>query len=365
MTVKLDYFLPLSATSLPDGMAANLKQLLNEISPFADLPCADGRPIGRSLIVDSLYGQIFESWITEARGIYGTDALPPPAGYTRADRGYLRVPYRKVPHISVGSREQLRGVLNAWRRRNPDSMMLLRGQRRQYFTARSGETMDVLYAHQSAQEPSLFPSASRAVIDLRPVMAGWLALVDLYLFRNCPRKVNQQLRRFSQTHDRHALGMALAQHYGLPSSGMDATGGLEVALFFAFHEFAALDTGSSPPSLRREPVLYVFLMPDRFAYSYTEMLGDWAAPMFPRPAAQDSYFLNTGWGYSMNECARFLFAALRLDPKGDFGPLPTVQTMFPPNDPFAAFLDGARAAEIPAAVSRYVATKDHHVVGDA
>ena len=33
------------------------------------------------------------------------------------------------------------------------------------------------------------------------------------------------------------LAISLAQHYGLPSVGLDATTDIDVALFFALHEF--------------------------------------------------------------------------------------------------------------------------------
>jgi hypothetical protein len=252
-------------------MANGLKHQLNELSPFIDLPPTDlGLP--RDFIVDERYGQVYESWVESARGVYGITEQLPISGFDRfANRGFLRVPFRRIPRIGVPDRKTLGNLLNSWRRSNPDVVMLLRGQTREYLIARDESTLDVLYGDVQAMEPSLLPSAERAGVDFDLIMTEWLTLLDFFLLGNCPSEEQARLMRFAQTYDRLGLGMAMAQHYGLPSVGLDVTAAIDIALFCALTDcvFDAAVGGyvTQRVDARATPVLYVFMAPDRFACS--------------------------------------------------------------------------------------------------
>lgn len=330
---------------LDAGMANGLKHQLNELSPFIELPTV-GSSVPRNLIVDEFYGQVYESWVEDSRGAYGiTDELPI-SGFDRfANCGFLRVPFRRIPRIALPDRKTLGAVLMRWRRANPDVVMLLRGQTREHLIERDQATLSVLYGDGHAIEPSLLPSAERAGVDFDCVMAEWLTLLDFFLLGNCQGEERTRMERFAQTNDRLGLGMAMAQHYGLPSVGLDVTAAIDVALFFALTEFVfdaeaggyvtqGVDAGASP-------VLYVFMAPDRFAFAH-DMLSVSDIVAAPRPERQAAYFMHTGWGLAKNQNARYLLAAIYLDPSSDLGPVPKAQRLFPDPDPFAQFLGGAR-----------------------
>jgi hypothetical protein len=330
---------------LEAGMATGLKHQLNEVSPFAEFP-ASGPSLPRDLIVDDFYGQIYESWIEGSRGVYGTTERLPSSSFDRfANRGFLRVPFRRVPRVAVPDRMTLGLLLNAWRRANPDVVMLLRGQTREYAISRDERTLDVLYGDPHALEPSLLPSAERAGVDFDRLMPEWLTLLDFFLLGNCPSAERVRMARFAQTYDRLSLGMAMAQHYGLPSVGLDATSSIDVAVFFALTEFV-FDSKQGGYITQRAvpgaaPVVYVLMAPDRFTFAH-DALG--IANLVPvlRPKRQAAHFMHTGWGSARNQNARYLLAAIYLDPTSDLGSIPDVPELFPEQDPFARFLANAR-----------------------
>jgi hypothetical protein len=138
------------------------------------------------------------------------------------------------------------------------------------------------------------------------------------------------------------FALALAQHYGLPSPGLDVCDSLDVALFFALWKYrrtegvkAVYERLVSPSEM---PVVYIL------APSSVQEL-DWRLyrlERFPatRPDRQAARFLHTSWGYARNACARQIFAAFYLDLTGDYDPIPTPAAMFPVarEDEFARFL---------------------------
>ena len=141
----------------------------------------------------------------------------------------------------------------------------------------------------------------------------------------------------------HHFALALAQHYGLPSAGIDVTPDPRIAAFFALHMFSRETDGSRIlRGIRKkggdEPgVIYVFGVGERFSLDYEQF----RPRTFPigRPDRQRAFFLHTGWGLSRNECARRIWVALYLDPDGDFD-MPSCAEMFPEAgaDRFARFL---------------------------
>ena len=148
-------------------------------------------------------------------------------------------------------------------------------------------------------------------------------------------------QRFELSIDTQTIALSLAQHYGLPSMGLDLTDQVDTALFFALHRFVSTSERKLQvmPS-GGNPVLYLLMLPERFCVEYAR-----ARPrIFPagRPDAQVAWFSHMGWGYRQNQCAEYLAVALYLDPDGDFGPLPRAEDLFPPteNDPFGSLLEG-------------------------
>jgi FRG domain len=147
--------------------------------------------------------------------------------------------------------------------------------------------------------------------------------------------------------DNHTFALSLAQHYGLPSMGLDLTDQIDTALFFALHQFKRTKGRGRrvARSSTRQSVMYLFVLPERFCIEHAR-----ARPrVFPkgRPDTQRAWFSHIGWGYRRNQCAEYLVRALYLDEGGDFGPLPRAEELFPnrQNDRFGSLMEIALAQD--------------------
>jgi|GEM_PF-2496407 len=354
-----DGFLLLDASEAANP-SHNLEHFRNECSPLSGVETPQPREDGK-LWVDSHYGRAFDFVLTESSAVYGfTEDLA--AVSPQSKLGYLRVPYRCIPRISVRSRSEVDAIVGALRAQHGglvESRLLLRGQAEEYLLGRSAPALNALYGDPNALEPSLPASATRKDQPLEVVLPQWCFLIRSYQMGLQFQMVNQlapaQLEQLSPSMDadrqrlelsldNQALALSLAQHYGLPSMGLDLTDQVDTALFFALHRFES----TSERKLRvmpseGTPVLYLLVLPERFCVEYES-----ARPrIFPRgrPDAQVAWFSHLGWGYRRNQCAEYLAAALYLEPDGDFGPLPRAEDLFPPSeeDPFGSLLEAVLA----------------------
>jgi hypothetical protein len=350
----------------------NLERFRDERSPFSRVSGAR-RLSPEHLLVDSYYGQAFGYSVFEEHAVYGeTDELPAFPLDVHANHGFLRVPFRRVARCLVRSRAELEEVLDDARRRHV-GQLVLRGQSHEYSLRRSGKTLAALYGDPNALEPSLPPSAGRPGVEsLDEVMPEWCGLVRFYvgmlagavsssLSEERRALLERELLLLGASTNSYLLALSLAQHYGLPSIGLDVTDDLGSALFFALSAFEP--AGDRPLVLRRkphrgtpgdEPVLYVFAPFERFRLEYES----YRPSLFPRgrPDHQSARFLSSGWGLNRNACARNLCIALYLEADGDFGELPSTTEMFPgpDEDHFGGVLANVRAWDISPQLTAYL-----------
>ncbi len=340
----------------------NLEHFRNECSPLSGVETPRPRTDGK-LFVDSQYGHAFDFLLTESSAVYGfTESLA--AMSQQSELGYLRVPYRCIPRIRVRSRSEVDAIVDTVRARHGglvESRLLLRGQTKEYLLGRSAAALNALYGDPGALEPSLPASATRKGQPLEAVLPQWCFLIRSYQMGLQVQMVNQlepaRLEQLSPlmaadrqqlelSLDTQTIALSLAQHYGLPSMGLDLTDQVDTALFFALHPFVR----NAERKLRvtpsdGTPVLYLLLLPERFCVEYAR-----ARPrIFPRgrPDAQAAWFSHLGWGYRRNQCAEYLAAALYLEPDGDFGPVPRAEDLFPPSeeDAFGSLLEAVLAEQ--------------------
>ncbi len=135
------------------------------------------------------------------------------------------------------------------------------------------------------------------------------------------------------------LVMGLAQHYGIPTHGLDITTSIEVALWFAFHEWYEYAAASSeccwyrrlvrePKSATDEyPVLYI-IATDRDLKRDLDQV-EFAELPAVRPTRQHAYLHYGGWGLHTNICAEDVVAAVFLSELFEPPDLPSVQYLFP------------------------------------
>ena len=114
-------------------------------------------------------------------------------------------------------------------------------------------------------------SSSRSSMPFEKYMDEWFALLDAY--------ITLRLIGFSDTYSAATIGRlkegaanlqggytykfwaeALAQHYGLPSVGLDLTDRIDVAMFFALHKFITGSDGAveiARADAGETPVIYL------------------------------------------------------------------------------------------------------------
>lgn len=337
-----DGFIHIEANQLQD-LYLNAGFTVNEFSPFSTRK--EIAFSGEDFVIDQYYGQAYNAMELRPAAIYGlTKDLPSYSGDELENYGFLRVPFRRIPRRIVHSRKELQTLLGSIKSKDSNLRILLRGQTHEYFINRSPETTQWLYGEDTVLEPSLQTSASRREPALEEVLPEWCALLKIFLRLEVEETALYSYDDFSTFYGFPLYSLALAQHYGLPTSGLDVTDNLDVALFFALMKYTKSTdshraTYSQMKDITHMPVIYVLAPTEQQQFDYERFRGDG----FPqgRPDAQSAHFLHIGWGYSNNACASRIFLALYLDPHGDFGSIPNPEELFPSGDKdrFATFLE--------------------------
>lgn len=337
-----DDFVPIQPIDLKD-VTRNAITTIDEVSPFADrrqLVRADDE-----LILDRHYGLAYHAMELRPAAIWGrTVDLPTYSGDSLANSGFLRVPFRRIPRHVVHSRAEIKNLIATIRSADPNLRMLFRGQTTEHTIKRSRETSQWLFGEDAVLEPSLTTSASRRRPALEQVLPEWCGLLKLFLIEACEMKGRDDYEYFTEGFRFPLFALALAQHYGLPTSGLDVTDRLEVALFFALMNYEKPEgscqaTYSRQTKFKSMPVIYLLFPPEQQQFDYEQYRVEGFS--HGRPDAQSARFMHMGWGHTINTCAERIFLALYLDPEGDYDPIPTPAQLFPKgaNDPFGDFLE--------------------------
>lgn len=326
---------------------------LHNINPIADRvsPACDIERINKSAgtpgYVDPLYGNCWSWTPSHGSAVYGrTENLPVGPLDEQANGAFLRVPFRRVPIIEVSSIEEVRAIARSVKSGDPNFSGIWRGQSSHYTTEKKGRTKDELlrlYGAEDVNEPSLLPSAARTDLYFPDSFDTWSALLDLYVHKRAREPgMQRELMNFANSYRYRMWGFATAQHYGLPSVGLDVTDDIDVALFFALHTFKTSIEGISTATRATSamtPIIYGlggFINHELFE---DEKLAP-ARLLCTRPAAQSAMFFSTGWGHAPNNAAQRIYVALKLvgHEKWKFDFQPSYYFPNPQDDEFLQFL---------------------------
>src|SRR5579872_7403892 len=104
-------FSTLDPERLQNGSCENLAAYRNQFSLASAVSRARPRP--GDLVVDENYGLVYDDWVLDDTAVYGrSDGLAPGPLDTQATLGFLRVPFRRIPRISVTTVAEIESVLD-------------------------------------------------------------------------------------------------------------------------------------------------------------------------------------------------------------------------------------------------------------
>lgn len=312
---------------------------------LANLPKADSQPLAAPLdeperfsgvLVDKYYRMSFPARELDGRGTYGAADVCRDqfAGFyeTFPANGLLRCKHFCIPIIDVSSTDEIRDILSSIPRLN-DNKVVLRGQRKMHMLRRDPAIRQFLFANSCADEPSLITAAARE---------------RSYIYEDSHFALRRFLERRVYSSDKSGLSerierwreeaksplckldyavMALAQHYGIPTHGLDVTQNPEVAIWFATNVFSrdantglfrydALQPENWASSLQDMPVVFACQAVTNTVSSSLidcEELVEFGFTA-TRPLAQSASFFHGGHSDHQNRLAETLVCAFRLRP---------------------------------------------------
>ena len=289
---------------------------------------------GSDMICDDNYGRFYSScFLSEVKCPYGVTKL-----LHYYDTGLrdlpevvdeLRVPYRRIPIFKVGCLNDVKELTEIMIAKNPDNFILFRGQNKLYQIERTDDEKLLLYGDSSLKEPSFLPSFLRPSqsFSYTSLCSAWHQLASILIHdMNCDFKnaIPSYLRSMEEF---HTFALGIAQHYGLPSVGVDLTDKLGTALWFALNYLNVKGDGSTSYELigpeATDATIFIFRCDKRCITKYSYGLDNFVGNH--RPLAQNAWFYHGGWGLSRNQMALQLMCGFHVDcswesdlPKGYF-----------------------------------------------
>lgn len=285
--------------------------------------------------IDEYYGRCYTgNFLNEIYALYGDNSMKyyNHGALVKAPIiDYLRVPYRKIPVYKVDTLSEIETYIEQMIKNNPDYKILFRGQTNEYNIPRENQEKSYLYGENTIKEPSFLPSFSRQGISYGKVISVWHNIASILLKElDILDSESAIIQRSTERFNLFALG--IAQHYGLPSIGLDLTDNLSVALWFAINSVQY--SSSKPiqaeiiPKENQTAHIYIFRCPINTIFNYLYIIRDLG---IHRPKAQSAFFNYCGWGLAQNQLALNLMCAFRVDSTfSKFLPKNYTNTLFPP-----------------------------------
>jgi hypothetical protein len=358
----------------PLRYSGDFNRYANE-TDWTHLPLQYPRTTPAFFLCDAYYRRLYPALPAVQHAVYGehgiewavedlpVEVLPP-----------ARVHHRRVPRFIARSQDDIARVattIQAQAAEDP-SPILYRGQTQAHTLRRTPGALQFLYGTLDAHEPSLLSSAVRHEVDGETVLAQFYAEMQSAAYdahelhdaaqwfsntvRNAPdvsviEESHPLFHRHSHTVFRSGSGghlrelQALAQHYGIPTYGIDLTDRLDVAVWFATNKVETLGEHLTAQlhhwaatTATDWPVVYLFHPPPVYVSHFT-VLNEIKRPA-TRPAAQGARLAFGGWGLQANIVAEDVVAIAHLAP----GMRPTstlpFRSLFPSrhDDPFLDLL---------------------------
>ncbi len=301
----------------------NIYPIINEVSIYSG-GSDNSKFSEKGLLLDDNYGRVLNSAVACP---YGNSKHLPfykvISKYQVAEE--LRVPFRKIPVFKFESVDALQLLINEIKQENATYEVLLRGQTKMYTINRSIEEKLFLFGEDALKEPSFHPSFLRSNFNEYFIYALWHSQTAMLLndvgIDLKPSLTPEEYRSYCSDiykikNSPHftTISLGFAQHYGLPSVGLDLTNDLKVAAWFASYNLLIDDEGIATPNVITDfsqSTIFIFRCPADTVFSYRDIKPKYLHNT--RPDRQNAWFGHCGWGMSKNQLASYLTCAIRLN----------------------------------------------------
>jgi hypothetical protein len=264
------------------------------------------------------------------------------------DTPLLRCKHYCAPVIEVASFKEIEEYIAKIPLRGNEGIFF-RGQTSLYTLPRTEIVKKMLFANSCSVEPSLVTAAARTHFDydsvhfaLKYFLMEALEFRSNYSWPDSSKIIREKQVNASLEID-HAI-MALSQHYGIPSHGLDITSNPDVALWFAINKYNVVNNKASYIKLEESdwdlndctkwPIIFVCqsvthtIQPSLHDCHELTDVGITAL----RPIRQSAKFFLGGHSEHQNRLAETIVCAFRLKP-GDYKTTVDFDFLFPsPND---------------------------------
>ena len=303
------------------------------------------------LFQDRQFGNAWSWTPPPGAAVYGRSSEIPRGPFDTSDT-ILRAPFRRIPVIDLHSVKEVLALGRGNASKDASVTGMWRGQSRHRTLKREPIDKLRLYGEADADEPSLPPSAARQDVYFPDIFEAWAGLLDIFIEERLARlsetylsqapRLQREAANFRGSYRYRGWGLATAQHYGLPSVGLDLTSDIRVALYFALHRFET-DRDTGLMSVRRatdedDPIIYGLGVFENDLLDDEKLAPAWLS--CARPRAQRAYFFGSAWGDSVNRAADRIYIAARLKGHTEWASPLSTADIFPNayQDEFLAFL---------------------------
>jgi hypothetical protein len=305
-------------------------------------------PAAGPFLVDKYYQEIISPADLTGGPLYGMEGLPTCVTEEGAPmwealgkfklRNWVRAKYWKIPVLEVENNEEVGEVVEILSKLVPDSDLLFRGQIDHYTINREPAIKKFLYGDPNVNELSLTTTASRAdfdfdhfigrfQLDLQGLIYADLDVNRFSLFEKDEEailifsdpEIKQRYRHWKEAaYGWEVYVMSIAQHYGIPTYGLDLTSDENVAIWMALNKVYSHNVNGKTcfwchpiDRSKHRPVVYLVstVNPDTDLKRY-----ETPALRSVRQERQSAHLHFGGWGLHTNLCAEEVIAALLLGP---------------------------------------------------
>jgi hypothetical protein len=294
-----------------------------------------------AILLDMFTGSAFTPVRLRPAAVLGRGGFEPEIpelGIEPFDR--CRVRFNSVPYFLAEDSAALEELCTKLQAIEP-RRVYFRGQPHEYLIRREPAVLRLLYGRKEAREPSIPSAAFRhsfPYVDAEATMQ--MIFSDIIYRRTGKEHRTHWVEDWVDTEHVFADAdgaivasatsqtMAFAQHYGIPTYGLDVTRSFRIAWWFATWQYngtgplaryTPYTTEATEPFQR--PVVYVFRSAHGVDLADLDLIAR-------RPAVQEGLFVHGSWGPHGNLCAEDLIATIVLGRDVGVAPL-SLAEVFP------------------------------------